>query len=104
MAETDCDVVHCPTVGNKNWMFDQRSTDVVKQFAHVPTWIACRPTEEKERAMFRFSYLEFFAVLFMLFFFPQPPPPEETMSVHKSVPNCVYPFNTYITGGVVVFI
>ena len=33
-AETDCDVVNCPTVGNKHWMFDTRSTDVVNQFAH----------------------------------------------------------------------
>ena len=33
IAETDRDVVHCPTVGNKLWMFDQRLADVVNQFA-----------------------------------------------------------------------
>ena len=29
MAEMDCIVVHCPTVGNKHWMFDPRLIDVV---------------------------------------------------------------------------
>ena len=32
MAETVCDVVHCPTVGNKHWMFDPRLADVVNIF------------------------------------------------------------------------
>ena len=40
MAETDCDVVHCPTVGNKHWMFDLRLADVVNQFA-VPVFTNC---------------------------------------------------------------
>ena len=35
MAERDCDVVHCPTVGNKHWMFDTRLADVVNRFALV---------------------------------------------------------------------
>ena len=38
MAETDCDVVHCPISGNKHWLFDPRFVDVVNQFAHCPTW------------------------------------------------------------------
>ena len=29
---------------------------------------------------------------------------EESVPLHKSVPNCIYPFNTYTTGDVVVFI
>ena len=27
MTETDCDVVHCPTVGTKHWMIDPRLVD-----------------------------------------------------------------------------
>ena len=38
LAETDCDVVRSPTVGNKHWMFDPWLSDVVNQFAHVPIW------------------------------------------------------------------
>ena len=34
MAEKDCDTVHCPTVGNKHWMFDPRLKEVVNQFAY----------------------------------------------------------------------
>ena len=34
VVEKDFDVVHCSTVGNKHWMFDQRLRDVVNQFAH----------------------------------------------------------------------
>ena len=33
MAETDCDVIHCPTVGRKHWMFDPWLADVVNQLA-----------------------------------------------------------------------
>ena len=29
MAKTDCDVVHCPTVGNKHWMFDTRLANIL---------------------------------------------------------------------------
>ena len=32
----DCDVVHCPSVGNKHWIFDPRLADIVNQFAHLP--------------------------------------------------------------------
>ena len=35
------------------------------------------------------------AVLFLLVFFCF----EENVPVHKSIPNCVYPFNTYTAGG-----
>ena len=38
MAETDSDVVHCPTVGNKHWMFDPWLSDVIYQFAHFSIW------------------------------------------------------------------
>ena len=38
MVETDCDVVHCPTMGNKHLMFDPHLTDVVNQFALFPIW------------------------------------------------------------------
>ena len=27
MSETDCNVIHYPTVGNKHWMFDPRLVD-----------------------------------------------------------------------------
>ena len=37
MAETTCDPVHCPTLGNKHWMFDPRLADVVNKFAHFHT-------------------------------------------------------------------
>ena len=40
------------------------------------------------------------AVLFLLFFFGS----GESVPVHNSIPNCVYPFNTYTAGNVVVFI
>ena len=40
------------------------------------------------------------AVLSLLFFVCS----VEIVSVHKSVPSCVCPFNTHTTGGVVVFI
>ena len=33
MVETDFDVVHCPTVGNKHW------ADVVNQFEQFPIWL-----------------------------------------------------------------
>ena len=36
MAEMDCDVVHCPTLRNKHWMFDPQLADIVNQFAHFP--------------------------------------------------------------------
>ena len=36
MSEMDCGVVHCPTVGNKYWMFDPRLAGVVCEFWHVP--------------------------------------------------------------------
>ena len=36
MAETDCDVVHCPVVRNKHWMFDPRLADILNQLAHFP--------------------------------------------------------------------
>ena len=38
MVEMDCDVVHCPTVGNKHWMFDPQLVDVVNHFPHFPIW------------------------------------------------------------------
>ena len=31
IAETDCDLVHCPSAGNKHWM-----TDVGNKFVHFP--------------------------------------------------------------------
>ena len=34
MAETDCDVVHCPTVGETHWTFDPLLADVVNIFVH----------------------------------------------------------------------
>ena len=37
-AETDCDVVHCPTMGDKHRMFDPQLADVVNPFAHVLIW------------------------------------------------------------------
>ena len=37
MAETDSDVVHCPTVGNKHWMFNLRLVRAVNRFAHFTT-------------------------------------------------------------------
>ena len=36
MAEPDGDVVLCPTVENKHWMFDPRLADVAGHFAHFP--------------------------------------------------------------------
>ena len=38
MAETDCDVVHSPTLGNKHSMFEPWLADVVNQFAYFPIW------------------------------------------------------------------
>ena len=35
MVETDCDVVHCPEVGNEHWMFDPRLADIINQFARL---------------------------------------------------------------------
>ena len=42
MAKTDCDVVHCPTVENKHWMFDPRLADVVNRFAHFSPFSGTR--------------------------------------------------------------
>ena len=36
VSKTDCEVVHCSTMGNKHWMFDPRLADVVNQFAPFP--------------------------------------------------------------------
>ena len=33
MGETDCNLVHCPTVGNTHWMFRPLSAGVVNQLA-----------------------------------------------------------------------
>ena len=46
LAEMDSDMVHCPIVVNKHWMFDpqladvvNQLADVVNQFAHSPIWL-----------------------------------------------------------------
>ena len=34
IAKMDCDVVRCPTVGNKHWLFDPWLANVAIQFVH----------------------------------------------------------------------
>ena len=36
MTNMDSDVVHCPTEGNKHWLFDPRLAVAVNQLSHVP--------------------------------------------------------------------